>query len=264
MKPILNAVLSCGLLNVPVGVATAAKEKEREFRTLHAKCLTPIKQSFHCPACDSEVGEDTVKGFEFVKGQFLVIPIEDLELMKPDRSKLIQVRKFVPEREVDPLFISKTYYLMPNATIPKAYEILATAMEKSKKVAVGTAVLWGKEHPCMISAIEGVLSLHMLFCASEVVSPAPIVERFKGVSKEEVGLGVDLIEALTQPIIPELDFVSQSAETVDEYLLAKAQGLSAELPSYTEQPELSKDVLDTLKESIQAAKKKTPRKKVAR
>src|SRR5215831_16392003 len=123
MRTIWNGSLSFGLVTIPVGLAPATSPKARasdvSFRTLHRECGTPIKQKRWCPVHDREVGPDEiVKGWEVAKGQFVVIEDADLEAIeKADESRAIEISRFVPLEEVDPVYFDRTYYLAP-ATAP--------------------------------------------------------------------------------------------------------------------------------------------------
>ena len=119
MRTIWNGSLSFGLVNIPVGLALATSPKARasdvSFRQLHRECKTPIRQKRWCPVHDREVGPDEiVKGWEVSKGEFVVIEDADLEAIQlADDSRAIEITRFVPLDEVDPVYFDRTYYLAP-------------------------------------------------------------------------------------------------------------------------------------------------------
>src|ERR687893_1138643 len=102
MRTTWNGSISFGLVNIPVGLAPATKPAARQsdisFRTLHRECGTPIRQKRWCPTHDREVGPDEiVKGWEVVKGEFVVVEDEDLEAIeRRDDSRAIEIARFVP------------------------------------------------------------------------------------------------------------------------------------------------------------------------
>src|SRR5918997_4189665 len=108
MRTTWNGSLSFGLVSIPVGLAPATKPAARQsdvsFRLLHRECGTPIKQKRWCPTHDREVTQDElVRGFEIAKGQFVFVEDAELEqLERIDDSRSIEIRRFVPEDEVDP------------------------------------------------------------------------------------------------------------------------------------------------------------------
>ena len=121
MRTTWNGSISFGLVNIPVGLAPAtapsARQSDVQFKMLHRECLTPIRQKRWCPVHDVELAPDEiVRGWEVAKGQF--VPIEDAELEaleNYDTSRAIEITRFVPAAEVDPIYFDRTYYLVPAA-----------------------------------------------------------------------------------------------------------------------------------------------------
>ena len=119
MRVTWNGSLSFGLVSIPVGLAPATKPAARQsdvsFRLLHRECLTPIRQKRWCPKHDREVTPDElVKGWEVAKGQFVVVEEAELEaLERHDDSRTIDIERFVPLAEVDPVWMDRTYFLVP-------------------------------------------------------------------------------------------------------------------------------------------------------
>src|SRR4249919_672670 len=119
MRTTWNGAISFGLVSIPVGLAPATKPAARQsdvsFRLLHRECKTPIKQKRWCPTHDREVGPDElVRGWEVAKGQYVVVEDEELEaLERHDDSRSIDISQFVPVDQVDPIWLDRTYFLVP-------------------------------------------------------------------------------------------------------------------------------------------------------
>ncbi|MGZ4412203.1 MAG: non-homologous end joining protein Ku, partial [Gaiellaceae bacterium] len=114
MRTIWNGSISFGLVNIPVGLAVATQRADVSFRTLHRECGTPIKQKRWCPLHEREVdAEELVKGWEFSKGQFVVVEESELEAIALARSRSIEIVRFVKLEQVDPLYFDRAYYLAP-------------------------------------------------------------------------------------------------------------------------------------------------------
>ena len=132
MRTIWNGSISFGLVTIPVGLAVAQQRKDVSFRTLHRECGTPIKQKRWCPKHEREVeADELVKGWEFTKGQFVMVEDSDLEAVALQRSHAVDIVKFVPVEEVDPIYFDRTYYLAP-AEAPaqrRPYALLLAAMK---------------------------------------------------------------------------------------------------------------------------------------
>ena len=114
MRTIWNGSISFGLVNIPVGLALATQRQDVSFRTLHRECGTPIKQKRWCPVHERDVEPDElVKGWEFAKGQYVLVEEADLEAVALQRSQSIAILRFVRLEDVDPVYFDRTYYLAP-------------------------------------------------------------------------------------------------------------------------------------------------------
>src|SRR3990170_5397025 len=108
MRTIWNGSINFGLVNIPIGLAVAQQRKDVAFRTLHRECGTPIKQKRYCPLHERDVEADELaKGWEFVKGQYVLVEESDLESVELKRSRSIELLRFVPLTEVDPLYFDR-------------------------------------------------------------------------------------------------------------------------------------------------------------
>jgi len=146
MRTIWNGSINFGLVNIPVGLAVAQQRKDVAFRTLHRECGTPIKQKRYCPQHERDVeADELVKGWEFVKGQYVLVEDSDLEAVALQRSQSVDIVKFVGLDHVDPIYFDRTYYLAP-ADAPaqrRPYVLLLRAMQEGNVAAVGRE--FGKE-----------------------------------------------------------------------------------------------------------------------
>ena len=180
MRTIWNGSISFGLVNIPVGLALAtapkAKQSDVSFRTLHGECRTPIRQKRWCPTHEREVGPDEiVKGWEVAKGEFVIVEDADLEAIQlQDDSRSIEITRFVPLDEVDPVYLDRTYYLAPasQANARRPYVLLLEAMKRAQMGAMGRFILRGAEYFCLIRPKGDALALETLFLAEDVRSQA--------------------------------------------------------------------------------------------
>ena len=121
MRTTWNGSISFSLVTIPVGLAPATKPSARasdvSFRQLHAECKTPIKNRRWCPVHEREVESDEiVRGWEVAKGQFVIVEDADLEAIeRQNTSRSIDIERFVPLDEVDPVYFDRTYFLVPAA-----------------------------------------------------------------------------------------------------------------------------------------------------
>ena len=154
-----------------------------------------------------EVPDDhIVKGYEFSKGQYVVVEPDELEQFMPVATHSIDLEEFVDLADIDPMFFDTAYYLAPDK-VTKPYTLLVKAMEEAGKVAVGRFVMRNKQHVGAIRAVDGHLVLSTMVYADEVVKPAAIDE-FEGledveVTAKELKMAEQLVESLAGPFEPE-------------------------------------------------------------
>jgi DNA end-binding protein Ku len=262
MRTTWNGSLSFGLVTIPVGLAPATAPKARAsdvtFRTLHRECKTPIKQKRWCPVHDREVGPDElVKGWEVSKGQFVIVEDADLEAIEMrDTSRAIEISRFVPLAEVDPLYFDRTYYLAPSSAEAqrRPYVLLLDAMKETGMAAVGRMVIRGNENLVLIRPKGDALVLETLFLAEDVRSQAEIDEAVEAVDvkEPELELARQLIDSLVGEWEPS-ELHSEYRASLREMLEAKLNGEEIAKPEpVTEAPVV--DLMEALKKSVAASK----------
>jgi DNA end-binding protein Ku len=274
MRTIWNGSISFGLVNIPVGLALAttpkAKQSDVSFRTLHRECKTPIRQKRWCPTHEREVGPDEiVKGWEVAKGEFVVVEDADLEaIAQHDDSRSIDITRFVPLDDVDPVYLDRTYYLAP-AQAPaqrRPYVLLLEAMRQSGMGAIGRFVLRGSEYFALIRPKGEALVLETLFLAEDVRSQAEIDEAVAGTEVKKAEL--DLAEQVMQSLVGEFDpseLVSQYRSELRQMLEAKLDGQEITKPEPVPDVPVI-DLMEALKRSVaeaQGEKTAAPKKKAA-
>ena len=266
MRTTWNGSLSFGLVTIPVGLAPATTPKARAsdvtFRTLHRECMTPIKQKRWCPVHDREVPSDElVKGWEVSKGQFVLVEDADLEAIEQrDTSRAIEISRFVPLADVDPLYFDRTYYLAPSSAEAqrRPYVLLLDAMKESGMAALGRMVIRGNENLVLIRPKGDALVLETLFLAEDVRSQAEIDEAVEAVDvkEPELELARQLIDSLVGEWEPG-ELHSEYRASLREMLEAKLAGEEIARPEpVAEAPVV--DLMEALRASVAAAKGKEP------
>jgi DNA end-binding protein Ku len=274
MRTIWNGSITFGLVSIPIGLAVAQQRKDVAFRTLHRECGTPIKQKRWCPKHERDVeADELVKGWEFAKGQFVVVEDEDLERIALQRSQSIDIVTFVPVDEVDPIYFDRTYYLAPASALPqrRPYALLLEAMKESGLGAIGKFVLWNKENLCLIRPLGESLALETLYFAEDIRPRAEIEEAVEEseVSKAELDMAVQLVESMKGEFDAE-DYRNDYRDTLRAMLEAKLAGEEIAVPEPAEPAQVI-DLMEALKASVAQAKtepdekpaKKPARKKAA-
>jgi DNA end-binding protein Ku len=265
MRTIWNGSINFGLVNIPVGLALATKPAARQsdvsFRTLHRECGTPIKQKRWCPVHDREVPNDElVKGWEVAKGEFVFIEDADLEaIMVQDDSRAIEITRFVPLDEVDPVFYDRTYYLAPaaNAAQRRPYVLLLRAMQETGMGAQGRFILRGQENFCLIRPRGDALALETLFVAEDVRSQAEIEEAVgeADVKDAELELARQVIDSLAGDFDPE-ELESEYRRDLRSMLEAKLAGEEVKRPEPVAEEAPVVDLMEALRQSVSEAQQK--------
>ena len=266
MRTTWNGAISFGLVTIPVGLAPATKPAARQsdisFRLLHRECKTPIKQKRWCPVHEQDVGPDEiVRGWEVSKGEFVIVEDADLEAIDCDStSRAIDITRFVPEDDVDPIYFDRTYFLVPASASAqrRPYALLLEAMRETKMAALGSFVLAGKEKLALIRVRDDALVLETLFVAEDVYSDAEIEEAVADgkAKKQEVALALQVIDSLAGEFDPS-ELASDYRRDLRALLEEKLAGAPPAKPE-AEPEEVAPviDLMEALRKSVADAKKK--------
>ncbi|MFD1674431.1 Ku protein [Alicyclobacillus fodiniaquatilis] len=254
MHTMWKGSVSFGLINVPVRMYKATESKDVRFRTLHKTCQTPIQYHKICPTCEVEVKtEDLIRGFEYAKGQFVVIDDEELAELSKTRSDTLDIVYFTNSSEIDPVYYDKTYYLAPETNGRKAYALLAQALGDTQKIAVAKTVLRQSESLACVRMQNGVLIVQTLFWPDEVreTGELPYVNQAMEVAEAELDMAVKLIEQLSKPFDPDL-FHDERRQQIEQLVEQKLQHIDTKQPAEAAQ-KASSDVvslMDALQQSL--------------
>ena len=130
LRPTWKGYLKISLVNIPIKVFPATDAGATlSFNQLHAECQTRIQQKRWCPKCEREVpNTEIVKGFEFEKGRYVVVGEEDIEKVRVDSTRVINLEKFTDDTAIDPIYLERPYYLAPDGDVAKeAFAVIREA-----------------------------------------------------------------------------------------------------------------------------------------
>ena len=272
-RAIWSGSISFGLVNVPVKLYSAVKQKDVHFNQLEEKTGAHIKYKRVSEKTGKEVDyEKIVKGYEVAKGKYVTITPDDLEAVAPEKTKTVDIEDFVALADIDPIYYEKTYFLSPDGEgAAKAYALLLQAMEKEERVAIGRFVMRTKEYLCAIRPYDGILALETMYFPDEVVDKKDVPgvpERRAKVGDKELKIATSLIESLTSEFKP-ASYRDSYREAVLDMIDRKAKGEEMVMPEEPEEKAQVVDLLAALEASVEKAKaaksaKKPARKKPAR
>lgn len=256
MRSIWSGSLSFGLVNIPVRLYSATQEHEISFDLLHKKDFSPIRYAKICKKEEKEVDyKDIVKGYEYEKGQYIILTDEDFEKVNQKKNKLIEIKFFTYETEIDSVYFDKPYFLEPDKGASKAYEILREALKHSEKVGVAVFVFRNREHIALVKPYGQAIILNVLRYESEIrdASSLNLPSATKNTTKE-IETAIKLIDQLTESFKPK-DFKSHYTEELKEVIDEKIHGKGPH-PKVTDQPKVTKvqDIMSTLKASLKELK----------
>jgi len=176
-RPTWKGYLKISLVNIPVKVFPATDAAATlSFNQLHAECQTRIQQKRWCPHCEKEVpNTDIVKGFEFEKGRYVVVNEEDIEKVRVESTRVINLEKFTDDTEIDPIYLERPYYLAPDGPVAReAFSVIREGM--AGKAGIGKVALYGREYLVKVQPREKGLIMYTLRHAAEIRSMDAIDE----------------------------------------------------------------------------------------
>lgn len=247
-----TAVISFGLVAIPVKLYTAVSSSSVGFNLLHEKCKSRVRQFYECPTCGEKVArQDLVKGYEYAKEQYVVFTDEELKRLEQAASPTVEILEFVPAASVDPIHFEHSQYLGPDKGGERAYRLLVEALTRSGRAAVARTVSHGKEHVVLIRPREGGLAMHALYLASEVRSAADIGKGEGPAPRpEEIDLAMKLIEHLASERFDPSKYRDTYRERVDAAIQEKVTGQEvAAVPAAEPQAQII-DIMEALKKSL--------------
>jgi DNA end-binding protein Ku len=251
--------LTFGLISMPVRLFSGARSTRISFHMLHRDDLTRVKQQLYCPH-DERVIErnEVVKGYEFRKGEYVVIEPDEIKKIEPKTAKAMEILEFVKEEEIDPVYFESSYYLAPEEAGKKPYALLARAMQESGYLAVAKLAMHNREYTVLLRPQEKGLMLHTMFYQDEI-REAPAVDIDHGHLKEgELKVAHQLIEALAAKWEPE-KYHDTFEENLKKLIKARMEGgevTAVEKPKKQAPPT---DLMAALRQSLeQMGKKKAP------
>jgi len=261
-RPTWKGYLKISLVNIPIKVFPATDAGATlSFNQLHGECQTRIQQKRWCPHCEREVpNTDIVKGYEFEKGRYVIVDEEDVEKVRVESTRVINLEKFTDDTAIDPIYLERPYYLAPDG--PVAREAFAVIREGMKgKAGIGKVALYGREYLVKVQPREQGLVMYTLRHASEIRSMKAIDELTDmpaTVKPEEVKLARQVIGTFEG----EVDFQSYRDDYqvgLREIIDAKIEGREI-VAQEIEAPPKVVNLMDALRKSldtISSTKKKS-------
>src|SRR5687768_12775690 len=257
VRPTWKGVISFGMVNIPVHLTPAVRSQDVSFRTLHAKCKTPLREKRWCPVCDREVAQDEVaRGYQYAKDKYVVLSEEDLEELPLASKHTIALQAFVKDEDIDPIYYGKTYCLEPEEAGLKGYALLYKALEERGLVAIAKVALQRKERLCALRTAGSGMLLDTLHYADEIREEDRPKTPTALVNKKELDVAYSFINALTEDFDPD-SYKDEYRDAVMEMIEAKLEDKDPKDITREVKPQKATDegdLLEALRASVASVK----------
>jgi len=253
-----RGAIQFGLVTIPVKLYLATESGGIGFNLLHEKDLSRIQMKIYCPVDDKIIPRsETVRGYEWSKGKYVVVTEEDLESVPLKTVRSIEIEAFVDEEEAEEKgtrFVKQAYYLEPDEIGRKAFYLLKSVLEETGKVAISKIVLKDREQLAALNPYQNTILLQTLHWPDEIRS------------LEELNLPEEQIEIkpaerkMAEQLVASMGGEFDPAQEHDEYrealmkvIEAKVAGQKPEPAKQTEPTKIG-DLMAALEASVAAAR----------
>lgn len=248
-----KSVITFGMVAIPIAMYTATQDNDIHFNQLHKEDNSRIRYKKTCAHCGKEiVADDIVKGFEYDKDQYVVVTDEEIEKIKTEKEKSIQILHFAQLNQISPVYYDKTYQAAPEPGGEKAFELLRSALMAEQKIAIGKTVIGTKDTlMAIIPREDGVLISTMLY-ADEIRELQKRYDKPQ-VAEQELSMAKMLINSMDTPFDPSKykDEYQTKLRALIESKISGKEVVATEAPA----PGKIIDLMQALKASVEKAQR---------
>lgn len=248
-----RSVISFGLVAIPVAMYTSTQDNDIHFNQLHKEDQSRIKYKKTCANCGKEITtEDVVKGYEYDKEHYVVVSDDEIEKIKSEKEKSIQILHFAQLNQISPVYYEKTYQAVPESGGEKAFELLRAALMSEQKIAIGKTVLGTKDTLMAIIPRENGVLISTMFYADDIKELQKSYNTPE-ISEPEMNMAKTLINSMDTPFDPS-KYKDEYQSKLKELIETKIAGKEV----VAAQPEGTSNVInlmDALKASVEQTQK---------
>ncbi|NLY19392.1 MAG: Ku protein [Clostridiaceae bacterium] len=253
-----RTLISFGLVAIPVSLYTAIQDNDIHFNQLHKEDHERIRYKKVCGHCGKEISSnDIVKGYEYDKDHYVIVTEEEVEKIKTEKEKSIQILHFAQLNQISPVYYDKTYQVLPEPGGEKAFELLRTALMSEQKIAIGKTVMGTRDTLMAIIPREDGMLISTMFYEDEV-KDLPKSYNKQSLGKEELSMAKTLINSMDTPFNPE-EYKDEYQEKLRKLIEDKIAGKEIVAAKAADQGNVI-NLMDALKASIEQTKKTTTKK----
>ena len=243
--------LGFGLVSIPIGLYAAARNRHIQLHELHDTCHTRLKQPLFCPTHKRIVDRnEVVKGYEYEKGEYVLIDKAELEKITPRSGKFMEILAFVKESDIDPIYLHASYFAMPDKGADKAYQLLLKALEDTGRVGIAKVTMHQREYTVFVRPRGHGLMIHTMYFQDEIAEAKGYGTKPKNLQlkPQEIKLARQLVETLAQDFKPE-QYHDAYQERLRKLIEAKRKGRSIPVEPEPRQGKII-DMMEALKKSL--------------
>jgi DNA end-binding protein Ku len=255
-RPVWKGAINFGLVNIPIQLETAVREKTVNFHMLSKDGSCRLRRKLVCPDTGKEVDfGDTARGIEVGKDEYVLVDENELEHIKPEKGRTISIEQFVELNEIDPIYFDRIYFVTPADGSARPYKLLFEAMKESEKIGLARFVMRGRQYLAALRIMGEGLVLHTMHYADEVLALDDVLPGTLAKAKlpeKEVAVARQLIEAMTTPL-DLTNYKDDYREEVEKLIERKRSGkktVTAADDHEEEAPPATINLMEALKRSL--------------
>jgi DNA end-binding protein Ku len=228
---------------------TATQDNDIHFNQLHKEDQSRVRYKKTCAHCGKELkSEDIIKGYEYDKDRYVVVSDEEIEKIKTEKEKSIQILHFAQLNQISPVYYDKTYQAVPDTGGEKAFELLRSALMSEQKIAIGKTIMGTRDTLMAIIPRENGMLISTMFYQDDIKElqksykiPEP--------TEQELKMAQALISSMDTPFDP-AGYKDEYQGKLKELVEAKIAGKEV-VAAKPEQAGNVINLMDALKASIE-------------
>lgn len=265
-RPSWKGQLNFGLVSFAVEAFNALNRQQSDvhFHQLHAECHSRIRYQKVCPVHGEVSNDEIVSGYEVSKGKYVEFDPEELDKLRTENEKALNIDSFIPPETIDPLYFDgRMYYLLPaNSGSYEAFNVVVEAMKREGQYGVGRIVMSGKDQIVLLRPMENLLHMAMLNYDAEIRPPTEMkMAKVKGGKDEakQLKIAQSLIQQWTDENFDFAQYKDDYKERVEKLIASKVKGRKIEAPKEEVDEPVTLNLMEALQKSL--AKSGSPKKK---
>lgn len=248
-----KSVITFGMVAIPIAMYTATQDNDIHFNQLHKEDNSRIRYKKTCAHCGQEItSKEIVKGYEYDKDKYVVITDEEIEKIKTEKEKSIQILHFAQLNQISPVYYDKTYQAAPEAGGEKAFELLRASLMAEQKIAIGKTVMGTNDTLMAIIPREDGMLISTMFYGDEIKELQKQYTKPQ-VSEQELNMAKMLINSMDTPFDPS-KYKDEYQTRLRELIETKVSGKEV-VAAEPESAGKVIDLMEALKASVEKAQK---------